>query len=263
MKKMLIVLLAILMVLSLSACTKSKENQSGKKDDKTSDCNDGKGCDLVDDEPEQTGNDVKSIYESLNGKTNAKGNTYRSIEIPDKNRFEYISQDELLENLNNPEWIGIVVASDPKCPWCRSVLPTAIELATEMKMGTIYILDVWDEEGNEIWRDRYELDEEGKPQKTVEAAPSYQKILDGDCFLLEDYILKDEDGKEIPVGEKRVYAPNFLYFEGDHVVLMTTGVSELQTDPYQELTPEIQEDMKKIISTFYDDVLEMIKNGKK
>ena len=55
----------------------------------------------------------------------------------------------------------------------------------------------------------------------------------------------------ISTGEKRIYAPNFMYIEKGEIKRLVTGKSELQKDSREELTKEMLEDEDKIFNEFF------------
>ena len=69
--------------------------------------------------------------------------------------------------------------------------------------------------------------------------------------VLKEYTLKDDNGNEVNVGEKRIYAPNFFRIENGKATKMTDGISEKQEDPRGELTEEIIEDEKKMFEELF------------
>ena len=131
----------------------------------------------------------------------------------------------------------------------RSVIETAIAKAKEYGVEEIRYVEIWDEDGNEIVRDQYVL-EEGAPVLKVEGAEGYAELLEDFADLLSDYTLTDEDGTVVEVGEKRIYAPNFFRIENGTAIRMTTGIPEELDDPRAELT----EAMKAEEAGYFDDL---------
>lgn len=193
----------------------------------------------------------KEEYESLNGKTNASGKEHRTLNIPEDNPYEKVSQKEIIEKLENKETFYLYVG-DSLCPWCRSVLEKSIEVANSKKIDKIYYIDIWDDEGNEILRDKYEL-VDGVPSKVSDGTEEYTKLLEAFDSVLSDYNLTDEEGNKIAVGEKRIFAPNFFYIKDGQVVKMVEGISEKQTDSREELTEEILKDEQEIFEGFFEE----------
>ena len=151
--------------------------------------------------------------------------------------------------INNKETFYLYVG-DAMCPWCRSVLEKSIEIARDNDIEKIYYIEIWDDEGNEILRDKYEL-KDGKINKVSDGTKAYKELLKKFDKVLSNYTLKDEDENEIEVGEKRIYAPNYFYIENGKVKKMIEGISEKQADPYEELTDEILDDEEEQFEDFF------------
>lgn len=248
MKKILILLLVLLTFVGCST------NNVVDNDD----CNNNQGCDIS-----PTGGDVietisfKESYESLNGKETSSGKTYREISINDENIFNIIDLKQF-ENFSSKDfdYTGILLISDPKCPWCRSVLPTAIEVAKEQSIDKIDVIHAWDAEGNEVFRDKYVEVEDGKYELQV-GHPLYNYLINCQgSELLNDYIITKSDGSSFETGEKRIYLPSFLYVKNGDIVAFTTGISELQSGAYDELSVEVIEDMRTKLLDFFNLVKE-------
>ena len=156
--------------------------------------------------------------------------------------------EEIVKMINNKETFFLYVG-DSLCPWCRSVLEKSIEVAKKYNVKKIYYIEIWDDEGNEILRDKYEL----KPilTKTIEGTDSYKFLLEKFDSVLSEYTLTDTEGHKITTEEKRIYAPNYFYIKNGEVVKMVEGISEKQTDSREELTDEILKDEEEqFISLF-------------
>ena len=214
MKKVISLVLLIIVIGTLTACNKAKTNKDALS--------------------------FKKEYESLNGKTNKKGKEYRKLDIDDDNQYVKKAAEEIVKMINNKETFYLYVG-DSMCPWCRSVLEKSIEIARDNDIEKIYYIEIWDDEGNEILRDKYEL-KDGEVTKVSDGTKAYKELLKKFDKVLKDYTIKDEDEKEIEVGEKRIYAPNNFYIENGKVKKMIEGISEKQKDPYEKLTDEILED---------------------
>lgn len=211
------------------------------------------GCDVFDECEEESGITTDSFieeYEIRNGKTNASGKVHRTIHIPEDHPFEKISQEELLEKLNNQETFYLYVG-DSLCPWCRSVIETAIKKANEYQVDKIYYIKIWDEEGNEIFRDKFIEDCE-KAVREVEPTKAYLKLLEVCDPLLQEYFISGEETECLyETGEKRIYAPSFFYIENGIGVKMTTGVPSDQEDPRADLTDAQIQEQKEQFDEFF------------
>ena len=69
--------------------------------------------------------------------------------------------------------------------------------------------------------------------------------------MLADYTLTDDNGKEVKVGEKRIYAPTFIYIEKGVAKKLTTGLSDKQKGSLDELTEEILKDEELKFKEFF------------
>ena len=192
----------------------------------------------------------KNDYESLNGTTNDSSREYRSVSIREDNPFVFITGEELIEKLDNNETFYVYFGS-PTCPWCRSVIETFTEVAKENGVSTIYYLDIWDDEGNEIFRDRYIINDNNELEKTVEGTDEYYEILSRFSNLLDDYTLTDNEGNEVSTGEKRLFAPTFVSVEDGKASKLVTGIPSSLTNSYGELTEEMLEEERDTFSDFF------------
>ena len=216
-KKTLLLVLSLVGVLTLTGCF-------GSKDDKEND----KKAALA----------FKNEYEALNGKTDKNGKEYRTITISENNLFEETTIDDILKKIENKETFYVYFGSK-LCPWCRSVIEKADQISRDNDIEKVYYVDVWDDEGNELFRDKYKLDDNNKPKLVSEGTETYKKLLVYFNDFLKDYTIKDADKNEIPVGEKRIYAPNFMYINNGKIERFTKGYSNKQKDSHDELTEEM------------------------
>ena len=192
--------------------------------------------------------EFKEEYESLNGVVNKNGKEHRTITIDKDNPYIKTTPEKIVEMINNKETFYLYVG-DSLCPWCRSVLEKSIEVAKKNNIEKIYYIEIWDDDGNEILRDKYELTP--TMTKTVEGTESYKTLLEKFDSVLSEYTLTDAEGHKISVGEKRIFAPNFFYVKDGNVVKMVDGISEKLSDPRGELTNEILEDEERMFIDFF------------
>lgn len=189
------------------------------------------------------GLEFKEEYEALNGKTNKAGKEHRTITIPEDNPYIKIDPSKVVEMIDNEESFFLYVG-DPLCPWCRSVLEKSIEVASKYKIKKIYYIEIWDDEGNEIFRDKYEL-KDNELVKTIDGTKEYNRLLKEFDSVLSEYNITNEKGESVSTGEKRIYAPNYFYIKNGKVIKLITGNSSLQKDSREELTKEMLEDEEK------------------
>lgn len=195
--------------------------------------------------------EFKNEYEKLNDTETSSGNKVRSVTISEDNPFIKATGDEIVEKINNNESFYLYIG-DPKCPWCRSVIEKFIEMANKNNIKEVYYINIWDDDHNEIFRDKYELDEDSKPVKTIDGTSAYYTLLDKFASVLDEYELTTSDGKKVDTKEKRIYAPNFFYVKDGKIKSFTSGLSNKQTGAYDELTDEILTDEEKLFTKFIE-----------
>ena len=192
----------------------------------------------------------KNDYEELNGKTNKSGKEHRTISISEDNRFVEITMEELMKKIDSGDSFYVYFGSR-LCPWCRSVIEMADKVSRENDIEKVYYIDIWDDEGNELIRDKYTIDENNKLVLEKEGTEEYKKLLELFGSLLRDYTLTDNNGDEVAVGEKRIYAPNYFYINKGKSVRMITGKSDTQKDAREELTEEMLKDEEEKFDKFF------------
>lgn len=193
----------------------------------------------------------KEEYEKINGdKTSYSDNKYRTLKIDKNNPYVYSSAKEILEKINNKETFYVYFGSS-YCPWCRSVIEKSIESAQKNNIKKIYYVDMWNGFHNEILRDTYKLNDENEAIKEKDGTKEYYKLLEKFDTLLEDYTLTTDDGEEVKVGEKRIFAPDFIYVENGVAKRITSATSENQKDADAKLTKEILKDEEKSFDNFF------------
>ncbi len=175
----------------------------------------------------------KEEYEGLN-----KEEGYRSVSIPKDNPFVYITDEELAKKIEDREDM-VVYFGFKTCPWCRSIIENLIQVASELKIKKIYYLDVYD------IRDKKEI-KDGEVETVKEGSVGYNKIVELLDSHLSDYTIDNQ------VVGKRIYAPNILVIKEQEILDVIEGVSDKQTEPMMELTPEIKEDSYNKIKTLLE-----------
>lgn len=184
----------------------------------------------------------KIEYESLNGeKTTYGDNTYRTVKIDKNNKIIYSTAKEIVEKIEKNESF-VVYFGFSKCPWCRSMIENLIEVSNEYDME-VYYVDVL-----EI-RDKIEV-KDGNLVIT-KGDPNYDLLLDKLGDVLDDYKVTDEDGKEYDTNEKRIYAPNVVAVIQGKATKKVEGISEELTDPYMDLTDEMNKESRKQLECIF------------
>lgn len=192
----------------------------------------------------------KEEYESINDTSNSSGKKHRVLSISKDNPFIYATGEEIVKKMEKNETFYVYFGSS-YCPWCRSVIEKAIEVAKKNNIDTIYYVDIWEGDHVEVLRDTYELNDDGNPQLVSEGGPGYKNLLNYFDDILEDYTLTDKDGNKVSVGEKRIFAPTFIYVEKGESISLTTGISEKQSDARGELSNEILKEEETQFNKFF------------
>lgn len=230
-------ILCLILLVFLSACSVKEDEES-------------QGCDLFEecgDESISLGN-FKLDYESLNGQKNKNDKEYRVVEIIDDNPFVYSNEEEITNLLDSNKSFFLYVG-DKLCPWCRSSIESAIRIAKEKNIDKIYYLDIWDDDGNEIFRDKYVV-EDGKLKQVIKGTVLYQRLIEDFKEFLKDYTLKSDD-ITYEVNEKRIFAPSYFYIENGKLIRFTEGTSKNQNSAYQELNETIVSDQEELFREFF------------
>ena len=208
MKKVMKVLLILIMLFTVAACsTPEIEKTDAEK--------------------------FKEAYESLNGTESSNGKKIRSINIPKDNPFVYKDEDDIVEMIDNKETF-IVYYGIEKCPWCRSVLEEMTKAAIDLNIDKIYYVNVLD------IRDVQEINSDGNIVTTNEGTEGYNELVKRIGDVLSDYTLTTSEGESINLGVKRIYAPNVVVVSNGKAIEMEEGISEELKDPYSELTDNMK-----------------------
>ena len=230
MKKMTILILSFIMCLFFVGCQKTTNEDAMK---------------------------FKESYELLNGTSTSSGKAYKNVTVSENNPFVWSTAEEIVEKMNKGESFMVYWGAN-WCPWCRSILETVIETANEMKIKTIYYVDVRpDNDTEKEIRDVYALDDNGEVYLSHEGSEGYHKFITMASSVLSDYQangVSSLDGT-IYEGQKRVDAPNYILVKDGVAILKTEGVSELEEDPWGEITAEMLADTKSIMTDFFNQYL--------
>ena len=236
MRKFLTALLTLLIVLSAFGCTKPPVEENNDEDAAR----------------------FKTEYESLN---KTEDNKYREVSINVKNPFYYATVEQIVEKMDKEETFMVYFGAN-WCPWCRSIIENVIAKAAEMGITKIYYVDVRpDNDQEKEIRDVYDLDENGKVYLKHAGTDGYHDFINRAASVLVDYNhgkVTTLDGTEF-AGAKRVGAPNYVLVRKGVAIERITGVSSYQSSPMAELTDEINEDVKKIFTRFFQDYLDIVK----
>lgn len=189
----------------------------------------------------------KEEYEAYNDKINEKNQKkYPNVTISENNAIKYSSIDDIIEVLDKKT--GVIYLGFPQCPWCRNAVPILLSAAKSAGLDQIYYLNMYEV------RDTYELDDNNNPVLKSEGDAKYQNLLKSLDTILEDYTLETEDGKKVPVGEKRVYVPLVVFVKDGQIINYHADTVDSQEDPYQELNDDQIEELYNI---YIDNILKV------
>ena len=202
----------------------------------------------------QTALDFKEEYEKVNGKTMINDIKYRTLDIDSNNPYVKVSIDEIAKKIENKESFYLYVG-DHLCPWCRSGLEKMIEVANREKIETIYYVDFWDDEHNEILRDLYDVELDGKKikiLKTQEETEGYKVLYEAVKDYIQDYTIT-KDGKEYNVGVKKVYGGDHFYFNKGkcekYVSLRVPSLAKANDELTESILKEQEETYTKLFTS--------------
>lgn len=190
------------------------------------------GCSIKNEKTLTDEEKFEQEYEKLNGKTNDSDVEYKTIDIPTKNKVEYINAKEVIEILEGKT--GVIYFGFPECPWCRNALPVLMEAVKESNIDKIYYYNALS------IRDKKHLDDDGKIVVDEKGTKDYQRILEllGDKADVYDG-LEDES-------IKRLYFPTVVFVREGKVISLHTSTVESQTDSSKELTKKQTKELKQI-----------------
>lgn len=186
----------------------------------------------------------KKEYEEFNGKKSSTGEEYISLDIDKDNYIKYSGIDEVIDIINNGT--GVIYFGYPECLKCRNVVDVLLDVSDSTSVDTIYYLNV------KNIRDRYSLDENGNITTEVETSKEYRELLDVLDSVLDDYILKDSNGNDISVGEKRLYVPLVVFVKNGKIVGSHEGT--VPTHIEGNLSKEEREELYDIYKKNIDDI---------
>lgn len=177
----------------------------------------------------------KEEYESINNKE-IYGNKARELNIDKNNNIVYKSDEEIVQMIKNKETF-VVYFGFPKCPWCRSVLPSLLDVSSDLGLEKLYYVDV-----SEI-RDTLEINASGEIVTSKKGSDAYYELLELLNSVLEEYTLENKDGEEVNTNEKRIFAPNVVSVVKGEAKELETGIINELTDPYMEITDDMKKEM--------------------
>lgn len=179
-------------------------------------------------------------YTAYNNKINSSEKEYPYVDIKQNNLYYYISDEELKELFNNGT--GVLYLGFPTCPWCRNMVPILNEAGEEYGINKVNYYNI-----KEI-RSSFAFDDDNKLIRT-DGNEIYSFLLEKLDKFLEDYSVKNNNGKEVKTGEKRVYAPTVVFIKDGEVKRVIEGTVDSQKDPYVLLD---EDQRKELLNKYLD-----------
>lgn len=148
-----------------------------------------------------SGATIARSYAAYNGRAvpDVEGKIYRNVNLPYDNTLSPVTATEAREIQN-----GFIIFAFPTCPFCRNLLPVLADVARAENLPVAYCRI-------DTYRDRYVYSAEvAAPVQTQPAGEGYAELLTWLDTCLDAYTIRDGDGKEVAVGEKRIHAPTLV-----------------------------------------------------
>ena len=165
----------------------------------------------------------KKEYESLNSNIE-----YAEVEIPSDNPFVYITDEKLVEKLENKEDM-VVLFGYSKSNDTRNILNNLLKASSNLNIETIYYLDILN------IRNELEMNENNEVVTKKEGSIYYTKMLELLGDTAEDYIINGE------IVGTRIYAPSILVVKNKKIEGIINGKS------YQESVEEREKESYNMI----------------
>ena len=211
MKKVLIITILFITIFLTTGCTKTSDSLKFKKE-----------------------------YENLNGEKSHSGKTIRTIKIKRNNPIIYKKDEDIVNMINNKESF-VVYFGFPSSSWCRSILPTLLEVCEDLSIDKLYYVNI------ENIRDEMKLNGDKRLITAKKGTDAYYELTNLLRNVLSDYTLTDNN-VEFKTGSKRIYAPNIIKVENGKAIGLEDGISSKQKNGYMKITKEME---KETYNKFY------------
>lgn len=188
----------------------------------------------------------KNEYEQFNNSTNSAGKPYPVLDISEENIVKYRDSYGALDILKSGT--GVIYFGYPSCPWCRNAVPVLLDAAYDSGIDKLYYVDITFE------RDEYIYNGGDLLPETLPTA-GYLELLEVLDEYLDEYTIKDDDGNDVEVGEKRIYVPLVVFVRDGQIVGTHADTVESQKDPYVVLNEEQREELYNIYMDNFHKVL--------
>lgn len=186
------------------------------------------------------GDDAKKFrneYMKLNDQVNSDGAVYPTVVISEDNNVKYLTEKDAVEMLK--EGTGLIYFGFNTCPWCRSLIPTLLEVSEKMD-ETVYYLDI------KNIKSTFEI-KNGELVTTKKGTKYYYQLLELLDEHLDAYYITDGEGGDYDTYEKRIYSPTLVAVKDGDITGFHTGTVSSQLSGYDELSNAEKEELKNII----------------
>lgn len=179
----------------------------------------------------------KEEYESKNGIELAENYVLKTIDIDSDNNVKYVNDDEIMNLLS--EGTNVIYFGWADCNWCRSVLPTLINILKDNEIDTLYYYDF------KKLRTAYENDND------VKKVEIYKNILS----IIGDDITSVFAEDSLRSGEKKILAPTVVFIKDGKYV----GLHFKSVDSQVNSTDELTESQIKELRSKYQVLIDKLK----
>lgn len=163
----------------------------------------------------------KLSYEYINYMEYSNGKKIK-VSIPLDNRIKYISEEELIDLLENGT--GILYLGYNTCPWCRNSVPILIDTVRKNKINTIYYVDIHKLDIGSIREELFQI--------------------------LDSYLEENDEGKKV------LAVPDVYFLKDGNIIGEHRGTVDSYHNPYQGMT----EKQKKELTNIYQNFIEEMKS---
>lgn len=188
----------------------------------------------------------KKEYESLNNQINPTNNlTYPKVIIDELTPIKYASTDEALSLLKNGT--GIIYFGFASCPWCRTAIPVFFNAVFNSNIDEVLYVDI------EQMRSKIVV-QNGKAVTEKKGTTEYYQIIKALDKNLDEYTGLDENNQVIDFGEKRLFAPTFVFVIDGKVIGIHVSTVKSQVNAYEALTSEQEQELYDIYNSYISQI---------
>lgn len=193
----------------------------------------------------------KEEYEALNGEKNKSGKEYPKVEIDEENPIKIKTAKEAASLM---EGSGVFYFGFASCPWCRNAVPMLLKAAESNGLKDLYYVDTKTIRDTKIVKD-------GKVVTSKEAGEGYNELLEKLDSVLDEYVIKDDKGKEYKTGEKRLYAPTVVFVKDGSIVGIHVDTVKSHADAGDGYIPLTEKQNEELFRIYADGIAKALGNS--